>query len=547
MILTGFNQHSRPRSLRLALARLRFAFFSGAVAALCLLAPITGLTAQDDPLSVRLNWEARPGASEYWLQIRDEDRETVIDERVRGDSYTFRLEPGDYSQRISAVNRLGTPGVWSPWQSLRIRVTRVPLIGAIVPQGEAARDGSRTVEVRGRFFTQHTKVFLERPGLAPQEVPVTLRESSRMLVLLRPADIGDGRYNLIVQNPRGLKKAKNDTVAVINRRIEIPQEAQQAVPEIAEIPEDADSDDPVRSGDWRTLIPGLPAYSRGEGGGAWWGALGGMLVLAATEFEAGTTARDAFERKPYARYFNNIGLFAVLTAAANPSQQQLGLYSLAYLRDQREAERAYTRHRNNQLYLGGAALLTWGAHFLYENRDRWRASHLVPGLTHMRRGEGARGGFWLGSMSAIGVAALSEYRAAEVAFRGVDRNVAGKLIAEPAVAIVGSQFLGISTDLAVLGYNRARADQARKLQRARARQRNASYLTAAFAALYVAQVVDATLSGDRPLDSGAPDAGGIESESQGGGAFASPNNQRLYSSLDPADEVHHLSFEIYFE
>jgi hypothetical protein len=164
--------------------------------------------AQEDPLAVRLNWEARPGANEYWLQIRDSDRETVVDQRVTGDSYTFRLTPGDYSQRISTVNRLGTPGPWSPWQALRIRVTRVPLIGAIVPVGQAAADGSRTVEVRGRFFTDHTKVFLQRPGRPPQEVPVTLRESSRLLVLLRPADLRDGRYDLVVQNPRGLTKPK---------------------------------------------------------------------------------------------------------------------------------------------------------------------------------------------------------------------------------------------------------------------------------------------------------------------------------------------------
>ncbi|MCR9142763.1 MAG: hypothetical protein NXI24_10965 [bacterium] len=516
------------------------------ILATALLWPSGPVSAQEDPLAVRLNWEARPGANEYWLQIRDEDRETVIDKRVAGESLTFRLQPGDYSQRISAVNRLGTAGTWSPWQPLRIRITRVPLIGAIKPVGEEAADGSRTVEVRGRYFTDHTKVFLERPGKAPQEVPVTLRESSRLLVLLRPADIGDGRYSLVVQNPRGLKKTKDDTVAVLDRRIEIPEAAQQPVPEVAEADEDENDRGPVQSGDWRTLVPGLPAYTRGEGGGAWVGAIGGMFLLMATEYEAGVNARETFERRPYARYFNDIGLFGFVTASANPSIEQIGLFSLAYLRDQREAERAYSRHRNRQVYLGSAIVLTWGAHFIYENRDRWRMSHLVPGLTQSNRGEGGRAGFWMGTLGTLGVAALSEYRAAEVAFRGVDRNVTGKLIAEPAVAIVGSQFLGISTDLAFLGYNRARSGIARKIRRARGRQRNASYLTAAFAALYFGQIIDATLSGDRPADNPAPDAGGIESENRSGGAFASPSLQRSYS-LNPEDEVHHMSFQIYFE
>jgi hypothetical protein len=332
-------------------------------------------------------------------------------------------------------------------------------------------------------------------------------------------------------------------VAVLNRRIEIPEAAQQPVPEVAEASEDPDDGAPVRSGDWRTLVPGLPAYSRGENGGAWVGALGGMFALMATEYEAGENARATFERRPYARYFNEIGLFGVLTAAANPSLDQLGLFGLAYLRDQREAERAYARHRNNQLYLGSAAVLTWGAHFLYENRDRWRASHLVPGLTHLRRGEGGRGAFWMASLATVGAAALFENQAAEIGFRAADRNAVGKFFAEPGTAILGVRTLGISTDLAVAGYNNARTGHARRVRRARAHQRNAGYLTAAFAALYLGQIVDATLSGDRPEAGPGSGEGGIESEARGDGAFA----PKRPAPLNPDDEVHHLSFQIYFE
>lgn len=496
--------------------------------------------AQQDPLAVRLNWEARAGATEYWLQIRDRDLDTVIEKRVTGDSYTFRLEPGDYTQRISAINRLGTAGAWSRWQALRIRVTRVPLIGAIVPIGARAADGSRTVEVRGRYFTDHSKVFLQIPGRKSQEVQVTLREPSRMLVLLRLADIRDGRYNLVVENPRGMTKSKTDTVAVLNRRIEIPEAAQQPVAEVAEVPEDPDNDDPVQSGDWRTLIPGLPAYSRSENGGAWIGALGGIILLAATEYEAGVTERRTFESRPYARYFNNIGLFGFLTLNANPSQQQIGLFSLAYLRDQREAERQYNRHRNNQVYLGSAAILTWGAHFIWENRDRWKMTHLVPGLTQMQRGENGRGAIWMATLGTLGVAALFENRAAELGFRAADRNAAGKFFAEPATAIPGVQALGVNSTLALAGFNNARTIQGRQIRRARARQRNAGYLTAAFAALYLGQIVDATLSGNRPAeDSGT---GGLEGE----GALL-PGGNRQAGSLNPEEEIHQVSFQIYFE
>ena len=461
--------------------------------------PFHALHAQEDPLSVRLNWEARANAAAYWLQIRDADEKTVLDERVSGDSHTFRLQPGDYSQRIATVNRLGTPGTWSPWQPLRIRVTRTPLIGAIVPTGAPARDGSRSVEVRGRYFTDHTKVFLQIPGKPPQEVTVTRREPSRMIVLLRPAEFQDGRYNLVIQNPRGLVKEKNDTVEIIDQRIEIPEAAQQENPELANISEDPEKSGPITSGDWRTLIPGLPAYSRGENGGAWVGALGGMFALILAEYDAGQNVRETLERRPYARYFNNIGLFGYLTLAGNPTLDQFGLTGLAYLHDKTIMQREFARHQRNQAYLGTAAVLTWGAHFIWENRDRWRMTHLVPGMTHMQRGENVRGALWMGSLAIASVGALSESNAADVEFRAVDRNAVGKFFAQPETAIPGIQLLGADQTIAVAGYNHAHNMQSRKIRRAQAHRRNANYLAAATAVLYLGQILGA-ISGKGGVD-----------------------------------------------
>jgi hypothetical protein len=366
------------------------------------------LHAQEDPQAVRLDWAPRPEAEAYWVQIRDHDREIVLDERVKGESFTFRIIPGDYNQRIAAINRFGTPGPWSPWQPLRIRATRTPRIGALAPLGATASDGSREVEVRGDHFTQHTRVYLQRPGQEPREVPVRRRESNRLVVRLTPADFRDGNYSLVVQNPRGLSQRKDETVAIVNRRIEIPEKARRPDPETpAEESGELAEEGPAPGGSWQSLIPGLPALYRGEASGALWaGAIGGFAALSAYEYQAALAARRSFESKFSYQYFQNPLLFGghILSNTATPAS--VGALTALYLQDRSAAQGSYSGHARRHVLFASAAAFTWGAHFLWENRGLWQASHLVPGMTFFQRGQNLRGGVWLGSLSAAGAGAL---------------------------------------------------------------------------------------------------------------------------------------------
>ena len=368
-----------------------------------------------------------------------------------------------------------------------------------------------------------------------------------------------------MRNPRGQERSRNDTVAVVNRRIEIPKEAQRENPELANIPEDAsDPDDIGGSGRWQTLVPGLPAYQRGENGGVWAGAIGGMLLLTATEYEAGITEREAFESKPYSQFFNNLGLFSFITLTNNPSNEQLGLWALAYTRDRAKASEAIARHQRNQQLLGGGLLLTWGAHFVWENRDSFRARHLVPGLTQLRRGQSTRAGFWIGSLSALALGAFYENQSAELEFRGVDRNAVGKLTAEPAVVL---SYLALLPEPAteqnfqdgILLYNSSRTKISRKLRRGKAHRRNASYMAGALVALYLAQVVDATLGGGLasetppPAEDAPPANGDAAQNGTSTGSYGTYDPYGLLpgsistQSLIPGEEVQHFSVQIYFD
>ncbi len=468
------------------------------------------LTAQDDPRAVRLSWRPVVGASGYIIQIRDGRENMVEDQRTAGTAVVVRLNPGKYEQRLAALNRLGSPGPFTAWRSLTVKSTRTPLVGAIRPQGEPAADGSRLIAINGKHFTEDTQIFLQVPGQSRQEVDVDQASESRIIVRLRPNQIPDGEYDILVQNPRGLNKSRPDSVAVVNRKIEIPEAAREQPEELADQeteidsggdPEDPDEREPGTAGSLASLVPGLPAFQRGdnETGGLWAGAFGGMILASMAEYEAANVRRRNFERTPLYQYFNNPAIFSSTITVGQISALTVAGAGLYYLREQSDVERSYGIRQRNQLYLGTAATLTWGAHFYWENRDRWRTSHLVPGMSHFNRGQNVRGAVWLGSIAATGIFAASEFQRADLQFNAIESNITGRVFSNPVLAFGAATAIGANVGSAALIYGNAGSQLARKQGRAEETRRGANYAAALFAALYFGQVVDATIGGGAPV------------------------------------------------
>lgn len=492
--------------LRMNLANFHRITLCAAVAVVTLGVLAGPLRAQDDPRAVRLSWRAVTGASGYIIQIRD-DRENVVEnQRTTGTAVVVRLNPGKYEQRLAALNRLGTPGPFTDWRGLSVKSTRTPLVGAIVPQGQPEADGSRVIVISGKHFTEDTKIYLQVPGNSRQEIDVDQSSENRIVVRLRPSQIPDGQYNILVQNPRGLQKSRPESVAVVNRKIEIPEAARRQPEELADQeteidsggdPDDPDERDPGNAGSLASLVPGLPAFQRGDNGtgGLWAGAFSGMILASMAEYEAATVRRRNFERNPLYQYFNNPAIFTTTITVGRIGAVTVAGAGLYYLREQADVERTYSIRQRNQVFLGTAATLTWGAHFYWENRDRWRASHLVPGMSHFHRGQNLRGALWLGGIATTGVLAASEYQNSQLQFNAIDSNTMGRVFSNPVLAFGTASAIGAGLNSAAIVYGNAESQLARKQSSAEQTRRNASYLTAVFAALYFGQIVDATIGG----------------------------------------------------
>ena len=450
------------------------------------------LRAQEDARTLTINWRAVPGASGYLVQIKNESDEVLIEERVRATSYSFQLPPGNYFHRLAALNRFDSPGAFSAWQPLRIREAREPNVAALRPEEPTAElPGVTRVIVSGDNFVRSTKVFLVLPGQYRQELEVEFIDERTLAVLIASRIVADGQYDLIIENPRGLSTRRQESVRIQNQEVIIPEEQQ-----IAEEPETRTPGDAT----WSTLVPGLPALQRGDQNAAvaWMGVFGGLLFFTGAEYQAARIVRDEQDRRFNYRLYNEPPLLISTLTVLRPASGTLLLGALGTEQERLRTQSQYQRHQDRQAVLGSLAAVTWLAHFAYENGDRFRWSHLVPGLSYYQRGDPARGTAWLVAMGGVAAAISQESQKAQQQLQAVHRIERAYISSPLFLALLATNRISLPSDFSTAGVYSYAALQ-RERHNYEGARRSTSQLSAALALLYVLQIVDATFTEGQPV------------------------------------------------
>ncbi|MCB1175718.1 MAG: hypothetical protein KDK39_19240, partial [Leptospiraceae bacterium] len=360
--------------------------------------------------TVQFRWKAVAGVAGYQVQIRDPENkdELIVDQRTAEPSISVQMKPGTYERRIAAINKFNRPGQWSRWQAFQIKTVARPRIEKLEAVKSHA-DGSQTVQVKGSEFVDKTKVFIERPGKARQEVNARFVSDRELSVDLPANQIPDGNYNIVVENPRGLQDKRVNSMAVKDHQIVISDGRKVISTEKGTDTRTTETtkntDDQDRSGFaryWPTFIPGLPAGQRGDNqsAGLWAAAFGGSLGLAYIEGDAAAIVHRTLVNDPLYISFNDpVVLYSM---ASNLSNEQLMFWAIASDYRREILSRKFARHARNQQFWLGVAATTWFLHYGYENSEYWRWTHLVPGWSHFRNEDPARGGAWIAAMGLTG-------------------------------------------------------------------------------------------------------------------------------------------------
>lgn len=363
---------------------LRWRQAAGSIlAAFFLFAPPLLAQSPEPARTVEVRWQAVAGAAAYQLQIRRQgSEENLVDQRLRQNQYAAQLAPGSYEQRLSAVNPAGRQGPWSRWTPLEVRASRRPIIGVVQPQGQANESGRQTVRVEGLYFTPDTRLSV-RNTLNQTPVAVPVRPTGEPGVLeteFDPAILNDGRYSLVVENPRQ-QRAEVALVAVVaNERVTIPEEVQQPTEEYERLREQAqrearseESQREISALDiWLSLAPGLPGFYRGEtlNGALWATAFAAPIAGIFLEYQAGENSRAAFQADLLTQFVTNPAIAVAISNAAGggrPSNEAVAALIFQHNANEAAARATYLRHQQNQIYLAALASLVYLYHFYEES------------------------------------------------------------------------------------------------------------------------------------------------------------------------------------
>ncbi len=287
--------------------RLRVHSVAVWILGLTLFASFNGLQAQEDAKAISIRWQPVARAIGYQIQVRDEGGTVVADQLVRATVFEPQLKPGRYFYRVSALGPGNKPGQFSPWLQVNVLPTRVPEIGRIEPKEDTPQ--GRRIQITGQGFQSESKAFLVRGDGTRLELPVELVDESTLSVFVPPGQ-ADGAYDIEVENPRGLKKEREDVIQIAGGEVSVDRSAKRAPAPGRKEAGASEGDnagtqagpDTVRPAPepgeqlealWRSaLLPGWGQYYQGRTGMAA-GVLVGQAALYRSTFLRTRTARQA--------------------------------------------------------------------------------------------------------------------------------------------------------------------------------------------------------------------------------------------------------------
>ncbi|PJZ49379.1 LIC11435 family protein [Leptospira saintgironsiae] len=151
---------------------------------------------------VKLEWKPIPDAGGYQVEIKD-SRGKITKEKTNGSQIQIELPPGAYEHRIGVLNKYGRVSVFSAWIPFEVILSQKPEVIAAEKSKFLSKDMPETFEIKGKHFTEATKVILK--DSKGNEIPVKsidIKNSETMVVTIDKKKSPEGAVSLRLENPR---------------------------------------------------------------------------------------------------------------------------------------------------------------------------------------------------------------------------------------------------------------------------------------------------------------------------------------------------------
>lgn len=170
---------------------------------------------------VKLEWRPIPDAGGYQVEIKD-SRGKITREKTNGSQIQIELPPGAYEHRIGVLNKYGRVSVFSAWIPFEVILSQKPEVIAAEKSKFLSKDMPETFEIKGKHFTEATKVILK--DSKGNEIPVKsidIKNSETMVITIDKKKAPEGAVSLRLENPRNKSTEKENYFLVAETEDEL--------------------------------------------------------------------------------------------------------------------------------------------------------------------------------------------------------------------------------------------------------------------------------------------------------------------------------------
>lgn len=439
--------------------------------------------------SLFLEWTRLNGVQEYMVQVRNQNNQIVLEKKVTDNKLHFSVPPGNYSQRVGAVNKFGKVSGWTDWTPFYVKQTFQPRLGpvSITDVNEEKREA--VIRVEAKNLMTGTKFSVKQ---GDQEIPIKNIKRQKdgsldMTVDLNKIEEGSlDDLAVEMENPGGKKDTSTtedpENIKGIRTIVKTEEDGSQTIYRIK----------PKR---WRMIVPGPYQAEESRWGSAllWGGIFAAYAGAGYSEYEAANGVSRSITSDPILSLYNNPYVLINRDELLPPVLNDTNLM-FYYSNQIREARKEYDRHQQNQVYIGTASLLTYSGYLVYENRDAINWKSLVPGVPQIANDNITLGTAMIGLSTVSAIGAASEFSAANTAVNAAGNNYYYRLYNDPFYYYFSREVLPSDTILtvSVMEYlNFSKQQQAYKQH-----ESNAIALTGSSILFYLVHLIDASLFED---------------------------------------------------
>jgi len=315
---------------------------------------------------VHLEWTPIKGVQGYFVQLKSKENDSIIfEKRVNSTSVDLELPPGDYLQRVGVINKFHKVSSFTDWTDLQVIRNLTPVIRTVQNGLVKIDEGEKLVNIMGEKFQNGSRVMLlKAKGGQTFDLTPEYQNESMIQIKVKPDQIPEGKYHVMVENPGGKRAQMINSVALYQKRPPDLENRAVASEELNDGKKVAALDqDGFR---WTDLIIGVPRFRKkdyfiGSGQILVFSSLvtGSAVEAAKASKVAKTTAAD-FQYQ----MFNNFVLYQFIVRPTITNSTLLFNLGLKNYLDTDVKKQRYLWHTKNAVNFAGAAALVYMVHLV---------------------------------------------------------------------------------------------------------------------------------------------------------------------------------------